>query len=84
MTRDEIIRVAREAGATTVDADDPQCWIGSLAFTRQELERFYRAAFAAGAAAEREACAKVVIDMVDNGHGVVDRITAAIRARGND
>ena len=68
MNRDEIIRMAREA---------------DLPGYPDDLERFYRAAFAAGAAAEREACAKVVIDMVDNGHGVVDRITAAIRARGN-
>ena len=40
MTRDDIIRMAREAGATNVDAADPQCWVGAIAFEKDELERF--------------------------------------------
>ena len=55
MKREDIIRMAREAGATKVDAEDPQCWVGAIAFETDELERFA----ALVAAAEREACAKV-------------------------
>ena len=84
MNSDEIIRMAREIGLGTVlchnSIDGDRVWIGGADW-HDELELFYHAAYAAGAAAEREACAKVVIDMVDNGQGVVDRITAAIRAR---
>lgn len=83
---DETIRMAREVGATTVDADDPQCWIGSLAFTRQELERFYRAAFAAGAAAERERIVSANAPVIEsiNRHikTLEEAFDAAIRARG--
>ena len=81
MNRDEIIRMALEAGFES--SEYGYCTPGMYAYNMGIVERFYRAAYAAGAAAEREACAKVVIDMVDNGQGVVDRITAAIRARGN-
>jgi hypothetical protein len=62
MNRDDIIRMAQEAGATNVDAADPQCWAGDIAFEEEELERFFLLAAAAGAAAEREACAKVCDD----------------------
>ena len=47
MTQDEIIRMAREAGAIQVD--------GKIAFYEDDLERFA----ALVAAHEREACAKV-------------------------
>ena len=40
MTRDDVLRMAREAGATKVDAADPQCWVGAIAFDMEELERF--------------------------------------------
>ena len=40
MNRDDIIRMAREAGATKVDAADPQCWVGAIAFDVNELKRF--------------------------------------------
>lgn len=53
MTSDDIIKMAREAGATTVDQDDPQCYIGDTAFDEDGLKRFY----AMAVAAEREACA---------------------------
>jgi hypothetical protein len=93
MTKDDIIRMAREAGATNVDAADPQCWAGDIAFEEEELERFFHAAYAAGAAAEREACATFLERVVDlshlNKHRVWQKYTAdllancatAIRAR---
>ena len=67
MTQDEIIRMAREAGAIQVD--------GKIAFYEDDLERFA----ALVAAHEREACAKVCDDIgdSDNGYGCA----AAIRAR---
>lgn len=33
-----IEKLAREAGATTVSEDDPQCWIGQMAFDPQTLQ----------------------------------------------
>ena len=54
MTRDDIIRMAREAGATEVDETDPQCRIGDIAFDADELVRFYHLAHAAGEQAERD------------------------------
>ena len=79
MTTNDIIRMAREAGATNVDAADPQCWVGSFAFDVEELARFA----ALVAAAEREACAKeceafgqtLEVDVGEN-------FAEAIRARG--
>ena len=56
MNKDDIIRMAQEAGATEVDETDPQCRIGDIAFDTDELARFYRLAYAAGEQAEREAC----------------------------
>ena len=62
MTRDEIARMAREAQ-----------WLGNIEGwtfnSYAELERFFKLAYEAGAAAERKACAKV--------------FAAAIRARGH-
>ena len=62
MTRDDIIRMALEAG---IDAEsDTLCryegWV-------EPLERFFHAAYAAGAAAERNKCRYP--DCVDNGPG---------------
>ena len=92
MTRDEIIKMAREAGGSEVDWVNPQCFIGLTAFEVWELERFFHAAYAAGAAAEREACAKVCedTDIVDFEYCMVlhedaaktlANAAAAIRAR---
>ena len=83
MTREDIIRMAREAGATNVDAADPQCWVGAIAFDVEELSRFA----ALVAAAEREACAEVCEETTAAwtqhlyNSGCVD-CAAAIRARG--
>ena len=71
MNREEIICMAREAGMNVVDDQ-----YSLLPF----LERFFQAAYAAGVAAEREACAKVV-----ESHGTwftTETVAAAIRARG--
>ena len=84
MTKDEIIRMAREA----CDPDQVDAWQnGFWTLTQEELERFA----ALVAAAEREACAKVCDDKhhawrwddkPDSASGPRD-CAAAIRARGN-
>ena len=50
MNRDDVIRMAREAGGLIYEVD----WC----FEMENLERFAAAAFAAGAAAEREELAR--------------------------
>jgi hypothetical protein len=89
MSKDDIIRMAKEAGAS-----EPESLFGRMDYivmTRYELERFFRAAYEAGAAAEREACAKVCEekhhtwrwdDELDSPSGPRDCV-AAIKARGN-
>lgn len=49
--REDIIRMAREAGF--------HCYNGCADGIDADLERFFQAAYAAGAAAEREACAAI-------------------------
>jgi hypothetical protein len=73
MTRDDIIKLALEAGWK----DLPTV---RLAFAGFDLERFFSAAYEAGAAAEREACAKVC-DAADKATHPAD-LADAIRARG--
>jgi hypothetical protein len=46
MSRDEILKMSMEAGFAGWKCDE------------EKIERFFRAAYEAGAAAEREACAK--------------------------
>ena len=84
MNRDDVIRMAREAGVYS--------GANEMAFA-SSLERFFQAAYAAGAAAEREACAKLLLE-TDlgglNGDRWLQQYTAkklfvyaaAIRARG--
>lgn len=82
MTRDEIIRMAREAGGFE-DRDDgvPYCmWL----FTPQELEKFAASVIAK----EREACAKLCDELAElNRSSPTDSLwqwgecAAAIRAR---
>ena len=79
MNRDDVIRMAREAGL------DPDLWNYTDAF-----ERFFQAAYAAGAAAEREAFPNLtaVINWLENGCDPKEAANelrlyaAAIRARG--
>jgi len=72
MNRDDVIRMAREAGWTSYDSQD---------------ERFGRFA-ALVAAAEREACCSgevlnaANINGGDHPHQVIEKYQAAIRARG--
>ena len=68
MTKEDIIKLAREAGGLP----DPMVFIGAY-------ERFA----ALVAAAEREACAKVCEDMDHDGVMIAADCAAAIRARGN-
>ena len=78
MTRDDVIRMAREAGIIT---NSPYL----MPHDRElhGIERFATLAFAAGAAAEREACAKVVESSPSyDWHRFACEAAAAIRARG--
>ena len=79
MTRDDIIRMAREAEWSGIYCVEPSL---SINLTEDELMRFA----ALVAAAEREACAKVceARNMGDNNREDMEakRCAAAIRARG--
>ena len=55
MNRDEVIRMAREAGFETT-----HWWAWYPDGFVAKVERFFQAAYAAGAAAEREACAQIL------------------------
>jgi len=79
MNHDDVIRMAREAGATNVDAADPQCWVGAIAFDVEELSRFA----ALVAAAEREECAALCEQGIGDWR-LGKRVSAAIRARGGE
>ena len=78
MTRDDIIRMAREAG---FDTNREMIWINGWEISPY-MERFA----ALVAAAEREACAKVALSIDDqesvNQRSMQKRIVRAIRARG--
>jgi hypothetical protein len=77
MTRDDIIRMAREAGWNW-----PEVHTTSI---EDRLERFFKLAYEAGAAAEREVCARVCAEYDDDGgagEAWAGRFAAAIRARG--
>ena len=83
MKREDIIRMAREAGMEQ-DGDNFFSPMGEeMDVHISDLERFFHAAYAAGAAAECEACAKVC-DVIDDGRGDLSaKCAAAIRARKN-
>jgi len=96
MSRDDIIRMAREAGFS--DADSHGVWITDGYWTA-ELERFahlvYESVFRdaniaasrtildAAVLAEREAIIKATIDQGFVGQAYADDFAAAIRARSN-
>tara|TARA_R110000868_G_scaffold96840_13_gene266280 strand:+ start:145 stop:405 length:261 start_codon:yes stop_codon:yes gene_type:complete len=85
MNKEDIIRMAREAGLRVGTNLSGVVLVGSPAeiglahLTIEELERFA----ALVAAAEREACAKVCDGMDHNGVMIAADCAAAIRARGN-
>ena len=81
MNRDDVIRMAREAG---MEQDGDNFFSPSheeIDVHIDDLERFAAAAFAAGAAAENEACAKVADQGAKYNRYVSKQISIAIRAR---
>ena len=70
MTREDIIRMAREAGFR----------VNTTESLLEELERFA----ALVASAEREACAKLCADWSDYTNGIAPTLAKAIRARGDN
>ena len=78
MTRDDIIRMALEAGMEPYDMSSD--W----SVKQSELECFAALAFAAGAKSEREACVKVCVNMGGMAGDYADEFATAIRARGSN
>ena len=76
MTRDDIIRMAREAGLGDTGV---QCGFVFFQPGADGLERFFHAAYAAGAVAEREVCARICLEEAPTLDGQL--CAAAIRAR---
>lgn len=84
MNRDDIIRMAQEAD-DFADSYTPQYVTLPNEWSVIRDERFFLLAYAAGAAAEREACAKECEEVDANPHVVLHHAVvcaAAIRARG--
>jgi hypothetical protein len=77
MTREDIIRMAREAGFLVVEADFITTLKNGRIGFQIELERFA----ALAVAAEREACAEMC-DAEATIEGIAQRCAGAIRARG--
>lgn len=84
MNRDDVIKMAREAGME-VHERKGEVRIGSAILTgadsTEQVERFAQLVAAQAAAEEREACADVADDYGHVAH-VAQSIAAAIRARG--
>jgi len=87
MNREDIVRMAREAGYNAQISNEH---FGSICYISQDnpdstLEKFSRLEHFAAlvAAAEREACAKVCDDLDKmRGYSYADKCATAIRARG--
>ena len=81
MNRDDIIRMAREAGLI-------HAWMPTIAWPHPEaITRFFNLAYAAGASAEREECAKLCETIATETYGMTNlweygECAAAIRERG--
>ena len=76
MTKDDIIKLAREAGFlidTHAQKYQPNCILSTYGLIDENLQRFANLV----AAAEREACAKVCEE-----HTIPSELANAIRARG--
>ena len=78
MDREDIIRMAREAGFEVYETD---VWITD-GWWLEELERFAALVAAAAKAEENEACAKVVEDYCGAWNDEGYALAAAMRARG--
>ena len=99
MTRDDIIKMAREVGLCDANGEDDDSVnivdalhkfaVRVLANTPPNTMMTYREGYAAGVAAEREACAKVCEQSDEDGEGPdcwgwhAKDFARAIRARGN-
>ena len=79
VTREDITRMAREAGFLVDEADFITAPKNGRIGFQTELERFV----ALVAEAEREACAKVCLNMEGMAGDYADKYAAAIRARGS-
>ena len=79
MNRDDIIRMAREAGGRQAKSHELYDY---LLMSTDALERFFLLAAAAGAEAEREECAKVCDEAHELMNSSFQGAAAAIRARG--
>lgn len=86
MNRDEVIHMAREVGICIANSILLPAPDGEV----EALERFFQAAYAAGAAAEREACAQILdrnADVCANSTMLADVLRSnadAIRARSKE
>ena len=77
MTREDIIRMAREVGGADISINGWTSWVGTQ--STEYLERFA----ALVASAEREACAyRAGIALLGADRGLANRVDKAIRARG--
>lgn len=84
MTREDIIRMAREVGGADITVNGFTTWVGTQ--STEFLERFAALAAEWGAKQEREACAQAceARNMGDNNREDAEakRCAAAIRSRG--
>ncbi len=80
MNREEVIRLAREAGFVRVVATHADGSLTTTVAPIEELERFA----ALVAAAEREKCIEVLLSNFDIEDEDVFNVAAAIRARGEN
>lgn len=94
MTNEDVIRMAREAGWTSYDSQDERLERFADLVEKRAVSNIdpassmsYQEGYAAGVAAEREACARVVEDVEPSLSPIINianRLAAAvIRARGN-
>jgi hypothetical protein len=84
MKQDEITDMARQAGATEVDENDPQCFIGCFAFDVWELEAFAKLVASAATVKKHQELYRLAEDAPVRGDARETRqnILHAIRARG--
>ena len=81
MTREDIIRMAREAGGVDIESNGYTSWVGTQ--TTEFLERFAALVAVAAKAEEREACAVIAetaADCLQN--STFEGVAISIRARG--
>lgn len=89
MTREDIIRMAREVGFDDFEQDDMLARFAALVSAAErdqrafEIAECYRCGWDRGATAEREACARAAsIALLGADKSLSDRVLNAIRSRG--